>query len=114
MNKNISPEIVATQDDDMRSEYDFTGGIRGKHYQALREEGYIMRIYEEDGTITERRIVGARTVTLEPDVYEYFPDSEAVNHALRMLISLVPERRKITATTTQRAKSQRKSPTKQA
>ena len=80
-------------DDEMRSEYDFTGGVRGKHYQVLREEGYIVRIYNDDGTVTERRVAGERVVVLEPDVYDYFPNSQAVNQALRTLISLVPEKR---------------------
>ena len=85
-------------DDDMRPEYDLTGGVRGKHYKVLREEGYIVRIYNDDGTVTERRVAGERTVILEPDVYEYFPNSRAVNYALRTLVSLVPEKRLATAT----------------
>jgi len=87
-------------DDDMRPEYDFSGGVRGKHYKVLREEGYIIRVYDDDGTVTERHVAGEGTVILEPDVYEYFPNSEAVNHALRTLISLVPEKRLATATKT--------------
>jgi len=87
-------------DDEMRPEYDFSGGVRGKHYQVLREEGYIVRIYDDDGTATERRVVGERTVVLEPDVYEYFPDSQTVNQALRTLISLVPEKRQTAVITT--------------
>jgi hypothetical protein len=31
----------------MRPEYDFTGGVRGKHYKVLREEGCIIRIYNQ-------------------------------------------------------------------
>jgi hypothetical protein len=87
-------------DDNMRSEYDFTGGVRGKHHKVLREEGYVVRIYNDDGTVTERRVAGERMVILEPDVYEYFPNSQAVNLALRTLISLIPEKRKATTTTT--------------
>ena len=55
-------------DDDVRPEYDLAGGVRGKHYKVLREEGYILRIYNDDGTVTERRVAGERTVILEPDV----------------------------------------------
>jgi len=84
-------------DDDMRPEYDFSDGVRGKHYKVLREEGCIIRVYNDDGTVTERRVAGERTVILEPDVYEYFPNSQAVNQALRTLISLVPEKRLATA-----------------
>lgn len=31
-------------------------------------------------------------ITLDPDVREYFPDSESVNRALRGLIALIPSR----------------------
>jgi hypothetical protein len=92
--------LVRGINDDMRPEYDFTGGVRGKHYKVLREEGYVVRIYNDDGTVTERHVAGERTVILEPDVYEYFPNSQAVNQALRTLISLVPEKRLVTAPST--------------
>ena len=62
------PKKIPVVDDDMRPEYDFTGGVRGKHYKVLREEGYIVRICGDDGTVTERRVAGERTVVLEPDV----------------------------------------------
>ena len=88
-------------DDDMRPEYDFSDGVRGKHYKVLREQGYIVRVYNDDGTVTERHVAGERTVILEPDVYEYFPNSQAVNSALRTLISLVSEKRQATATSTE-------------
>jgi hypothetical protein len=80
--------------DDMRPEYDFAGGVRGKYARELREDGYTIRVYNADGTFTETRVLGEKTVVLEPDVSEYFPDSQAVNHALRTLLSLVPEKRK--------------------
>ena len=93
-------KTIPVVDDDMRPEYDFSDGVRGKHYKVLREEGYIVRIYNDDGTVTERHVAGKRTVILEPDVYEYFPNSQAVNQALRTLISLVPEKRLVTAPST--------------
>jgi hypothetical protein len=37
-------------DSDMRPHYDFTGGVRGKHYKA-RLRGYIIKIHKRDGTI---------------------------------------------------------------
>jgi hypothetical protein len=37
-------------DSDLRPEYDFTGGVRGKHYKA-RLNGYILKIHKSDGTI---------------------------------------------------------------
>ena len=83
-------------DDELRTEYDYSGGVRGKHHKVLREDGYIVRVYDDDdGTVTERRDAGERMVTLEPDVYEYFPDSQAVNQALRTLMPIVPEKRQM-------------------
>jgi hypothetical protein len=37
-------------DSNLRPEYDFTGGVRGKHYRA-RLNGYIIKIHKRDGTI---------------------------------------------------------------
>lgn len=93
-----------TLDDELLPEYDFSGGVRGKHHKVLREEGYIVRIFNDDGTVTERRVAGERMIMLEPDVYEYFSDAQAVNQALRTLISLVPEKRQRTSTTAEHAK----------
>ncbi len=78
-------------EDDMAPEYDFSHGVRGKHAQAMRS-GYTMVIHRDDGT-TEVRDVAPQpgTVVLDPDVRAYFPDSEAVNRALRGLIRLFPQ-----------------------
>lgn len=51
---------------EMREEYDFSGGIRGKY--------------------AERYAAGTNIVVLEPDVAEAFPSSESVNAALRELL----------------------------
>lgn len=83
---------------DMRPEYDFSGGVRGKYAATLREEGYTLREYHEDGAFTETRVLGEKTVVLAPDVWEYFPTSQAVNHALRALISLIPEKQPVIST----------------
>jgi len=83
--------------DDMRPEYDFRGGVRGKHYQAYRR-GHKVTIHKTDGTIAVQHFTledGA--VLLEPDVRAYFPDSEAVNSALRCLIPLLPQKPKAKA-----------------
>jgi hypothetical protein len=52
--------------DDMRSEYDFTGGVRGKYAKAYAQ--------------------GTNLVLLDADLAEAFPTSEAVNTALRALV----------------------------
>lgn len=56
-------------DDELRPEYDLSelkGGVRGKYAQRYKE--------------------GTNLVLLAPDVAEAFPDDEAVNAALRLLI----------------------------
>ena len=54
--------------DDLRSEYDFSHGMRGVHHEAYR--------------------AGTNVVFLEPDLVEAFPDSASVNQALRLLVRL--------------------------
>jgi hypothetical protein len=76
----------------MRSEYDFSSGVRGKHYK-LRQRGYIVRIHKSDGTTEVREIEREGSVVLEPDVQKYFRNSRAVNRALRQLIELIPQDR---------------------
>ncbi len=92
MKKEVS--MQDSLEDEMRPEYDFAnmkGGVRGKYYHAYRA-GHTVKIHKEDGTIETRYFTlkdGA--VMLEPDVQQYFPNSEAVNKALRCLIPLVSE-----------------------
>lgn len=91
---NKTPEYEYS-DDDVLSEYDFAGktGVRGKYYQALRE-GYTIKIHREDGSTLVQHITRPEgTVTLDPDVREYFPDAESVNAALRALIQLIPAKK---------------------
>ena len=51
--------------DDMLPEYDFSGAVRGKYAAAYA--------------------AGTNVVLLDPDVAERFPDSKAVNDALRRI-----------------------------
>ena len=59
-------------DDEMRSHYDFSGGVRGKYAARCAE--------------------GSNVVVLAPDVAEVFRDSIAVNEALRTLVRMSRER----------------------
>ena len=71
----------------MRDEYDFSKGVRGKHYKAYRE-GHTVIVNKDDGTQSIQYFKekdGA--VMLDPDIKVHFPDSESVNKALRSLIS---------------------------
>lgn len=57
--------------DDQRDEYDFRLGTRGRHHRKLADEGALVR--------------------LDPDVAAHFATSEAVNSALRTLVSPTSE-----------------------
>jgi hypothetical protein len=61
---------------EMRPEYDFSGGVRGKYAAAWRR--------------------GTNVVLLDADVARAFPDSRSVNDALRALLTIAtraPKRR---------------------
>ncbi len=71
------------QVNEMRSEYDFSGGVRGKHHRHYRK-GHIQRVTKKGGTIIEHFFTAQEgSIMLDPDVKKHFPDSESVNRALR-------------------------------
>ena len=77
----------------MREEYDFTGGVRGRHHKSI-QTGYTVTIHRTDGTKEIRDVKPQEgAVVLAPDVLEYFPDSESVNATLRSLMNLIPKKR---------------------
>ena len=53
----------------------------------MKKNGYTIRVYRANGSVDEKRVLGESLVSLDPDVQAYFPDSRAVNRALRKLIS---------------------------
>ena len=101
--KKVTIEMTEKDENDMRSEYDFSAGVRGKHYRAM-QKGYTVTIHQTDGsTLVEEVMPCEGAVVLEPDVQEYFPDSDSVNEALRGLIRLIPA--KHSTTTKENSKS---------
>jgi hypothetical protein len=91
----MKKKVNKSEPDDMLPEYDLKGkkGVRGKYAKAL-QKGYSVRVLNEDGTVTVRDFVPKENmVLLDPDVKAYFPDSKSVNHALRSLINLIPEKK---------------------
>jgi len=73
--------------EELRSEYDFSKGIRGKHSKAYRK-GHTLKIKKGDGTIeTHYFKTEDGAIMLDPDIRKHFPDSMAVNKALRSLIT---------------------------
>ncbi len=93
MKKAVGETQTAYGNEEALSEYDFRGGVRGKHHKEYAQ-GHTVKIHKTDGTTTMQYFTledGA--VLLEPDVRAYFPDSEAVNDALRTLIALVARKR---------------------
>jgi len=83
---------TAEQKDEMRTEYDFSSGVRGKYYRNMRE-GYTVSVKNEDGTtLVQNFKLEDGAVRLDRDVQKFFPDSESVNNALRGLIALLPQK----------------------
>lgn len=82
------------------TEEDFKRGKRGKQFFAERglkfdpTGPHEVIVYHEDGTTSTYTIPAneQRTVLLDPDVSEHFPDSESVNRTLRALIALIPHK----------------------
>jgi hypothetical protein len=64
----MSQRRKAKSEDDLLPEYDFSGAVRGKYYERYRQ--------------------GTNVVLLDPDIAAVFRDSAAVNHTLRLLVSL--------------------------
>jgi uncharacterized protein len=70
---------------EMREEYDFSGGERGRHFRAYRA-GHTVEITKEDGTVEVHHFKPVNgSVIIDPDLRERYPDSAAVNRALRSL-----------------------------
>ena len=69
--KNMNEKNIKPSEDEMRPEYDLSqlkGRVRGKYVERYRS--------------------GTNLVLLESDVQAAFPDAEAVNEALRMLMKV--------------------------
>jgi hypothetical protein len=78
---------ILDEKDKMRREYDFSEGVRGKHFKKYRK-GHSVKIVKYDGATEVHYFTqedGA--VMLDPDIKKHFPDSEIVNKTLRSLIS---------------------------
>ena len=63
----------ASKHEDMLPEYDFSKGVRGKYAKRYHQ--------------------GSNVIVLDPDVAERFPNSEAVNQALRSLARVIDKKR---------------------
>jgi hypothetical protein len=72
----------------------FSQGVRGKHYRDY-QRGHTVKIRKTDGTtLVQHFKLEEGAIVLAPDVREYFPDSDAVNQALRTLTGLMPRKRR--------------------
>ena len=81
-------------EDTMRAEYSFRAGVRGKHVAAYRK-GHKVEVRRDNGTThVVRYTLEDGAVMLAPDVRKYFPDSGAVDKALRGLIDIAPKKRR--------------------
>lgn len=66
--KNSSKDIK--NNDEMRSEYDFSDSMPNKYAAILRQHEHLVK--------------------LDPDVYKVFDTSDKVNNALRAFINAIP------------------------
>ena len=64
----MNRQVPHKDNDEMRPQYDFSQGVRGKHFEAYRK--------------------GTNVVFLDPDVAGAFGDSASVNQVLRLLLRL--------------------------
>jgi hypothetical protein len=62
---------------EMRAEYDFSHGVRGKYLKRYQR--------------------GTNVVVLEPDVAKMFPNAGAVNDSLRALAKIMRRQEKVSA-----------------
>ena len=76
----------------MKKEYDFKNmknGVEGKYAEAYRA-GHTVTIHKEDSsTVVQNFKLEDGAILLDADLQKYFPDSEAVNSALRCLIPIL-------------------------
>lgn len=78
---------MSDRESEMRDEYDFSAGTRGKHHQAYRH-GHTVRVIKADGGVEVRQFTLADgAVMLDPDIRARFPDSAAVNSAVRAIVT---------------------------
>jgi hypothetical protein len=66
--------MKAESEDDMREEYDFSSGVRGKYAARFAE--------------------GSNVVVLDPDVADLFTNSASVNETLRKLAEIAAKQAK--------------------
>ena len=71
--KKPSSRRRASDRDTMRSEYDFSNGVRG--------------------AIAKRYAAGTNVVIIDPDLLDVFPDSISVNETLRALAPVMRKQR---------------------
>ena len=92
--KKPMTRVTQMKGNDMRMEYDFRRGVRGKHSKAM-QAGYTITIHKADGTTMVKDVMPKEgAVVLEPEIRAYFPDSDSVNRTLRCLIPLLPHKRR--------------------
>ena len=85
------PTASKKPQEEMRSHYDFSKGVRGKYRHFIGQKRTI-KIFRPDGTVTVEETEPEGVIVLEPDLLEFFPDSAAVNKALRGLVELIPKK----------------------
>ncbi len=85
--RHTSRKTPKVSEPEMRAEYDFSGGVRGKYYKRYLE--------------------GTNVVVLEPDVAKRFKNSASVNRVLREFIKDAKRGQTASSTAAARKRAQR-------
>jgi len=81
MKKTVKRSVNGASDE-MLPHYNFSIGVRGKHYKKFRE-GITVRLIGEQ--------TGSTVIVLDEDLGNIFPDSKSVNDALHHLVKAMPK-----------------------
>ncbi len=73
-NEKLMKKARSKSQPELKAEYDFSGGVRGKHARRYAQ--------------------GTNVIVLEPDVAKIFPTPESANQALRALAGVIKLSRK--------------------
>ena len=80
--KKISKHKANGRSEEMLPHYDFSEGVKGKHFKKFREGVSIQLLGETKDT---------KLVVLDEDMGKLFPDSKSVNNALRHIVDAMPK-----------------------
>jgi hypothetical protein len=86
---------VKNKKDDILTEYDFSNGIRGKHYKKF-QDGFTVTVYSPNKeTYLLNKKEKINYIKIDKDISKYFRTSDEINNALRAILSAIPKKQKL-------------------